>query len=78
MPHRHVAAGPALRRIARMAAAGDADDGHPQFADRRGWEADDLATTGGATAGLRVSAHIYNTLEEVERVVDALAAMPRG
>jgi selenocysteine lyase/cysteine desulfurase len=36
------------------------------------------ATTGGATAGLRLSAHIYNTLDEVDRVVDALAAMPRG
>jgi selenocysteine lyase/cysteine desulfurase len=34
-----------------------------------------IASTGGATAGLRLSAHIYNTLEEVHRVVDALATM---
>jgi selenocysteine lyase/cysteine desulfurase len=33
------------------------------------------ATTGGATAGLRLSAHIYNTLDEVDRVVEGLAAI---
>ena len=33
------------------------------------------ATTGGATAGLRLSPHVYNTLEEVERVASALGGM---
>lgn len=33
------------------------------------------ASTGGATAGIRLSPHIYNTLAEVEGVVEALAAM---
>ena len=33
------------------------------------------ATTGGATAGIRISPHLYNTLEEVDRLAEALAGM---